>query len=319
MSHGLINRDTMYAKLESSYGVDPTIAGTDAVLILGVQHSPDRLRLIERPALTGALGQPQQAYGGMLEQVQITAELRGSGSAGTAPEIGPLLKACGLLETVNASTSVVYTPQSGTIESCTIHYYSSVDGSSSRVRHILLGCRGSFTIQANAGGNPEIRFTMVGRRANPTDQSALSPTFDSTVPYGLRGLSVTVGAVSNLVVQGFNFDCGNAVEVPDNLNDSEGYGNITIVRRDPTLTVSRHHELVATIAPWADLVAGTTRAFDTGVIGSTAGNRWRLQASNLAYRNVQPGEANGMRTIESTFGCTASTVGGSDHFTLTFT
>ena len=319
MSHGRIKRDVVYAKVESTYGTDSVPTGTDAVLILSLQHAPDRLRLVPRPALTGALGNPQQAYAGMLESITITAELRGSGSAGTAPEIAPLLLACGLAETVVASTSVTYAPQAGTIQSCTIYYYKSVDGSTSRVRHILLGCRGTATISANAGQNGTITFTMTGRRANPTDQTALSPTFDSTVPQALRGMSATLGGVGSLVIQGFDVDLGNQIVVPDNLNDSEGYGNITLVEREPVLTLRRHDELVATLAPWADLVAGTQRAFDSGLVGGTAGNRWRFQAPQAAYRDVQPGEADQMRTLESTFGCTASTVGGSDHFSLAYT
>ena len=318
MSHGLIKRDTIYAKIESTYGTDSVPTGSDAVLILSMKHSLDRLRMVPRPALTGSLGNPQQAYGGTLESIEIEAELRGSGAAGTAPEIGPLLRACGMSETVVASTSVTYAPQSSTIESCTIYYYKSVDGSTSRVRHILLGCRGTAVVTANAGGNSSIRFTMTGRRANPTDQTALTPTFDTTVPVGIKGLSVTLGGVTS-VVQGFEFDAGNSIVVPDNINDSEGYGNITIVERDPTLTISRHDDLVATLAPFADLVAGATRAFDSGTVGSSAGNRWRLQAPTAAYRNVTPGEADQMRTIQSVFGCTASTVGGSDHYSLAFT
>ncbi len=319
MSHGLIKRDTIYAKIETTYGTDSVPVGGDAVLILSLQHAPDRLRLVPRPALTGALGNPQQAYAGMLETITITTELRGSGTAGTAPEIGPLLRACGLSETVSAGTSVTYAPQGGTIESCTIYYFKSVDGSTSRVRHILVGCRGTAVINAEAGTNGTVTFTMTGRRANPTDQSALSPTFDATVPVAIRNLTCTLGGVSNLVIQGFDVDLGNQIVVPDNLNDVEGYGNITLVERDPVLTLRRHDELVATLAPFADLVAGTTRAFDSSVVGGTAGNRWRFQASNAAYRGVSPGEAEGMRTIESVFGCTASSVGGSDHFTLVFT
>jgi len=319
MAHGLISRDTIYAKIETTYGTDSVPVGGDAVLVRSVQHALANTRMVARPAITGSLSNPQQAYGGTLESVTIVAEMRGSGAAGAVPEIGPLLRACGLAEAVNVGTSVVYTPQAGAIESCTVYYFKSVDGGATRVRHILTGCRGTFTIAANAGEVGLITFNLTGRRANPTDQSPLVPTYDATVPVGMRGLSVAVGGVAGLVVQGFTFDAGNDVQPPDNVNDSEGYGNLTLVSRDPTLTLSRHDELVATIAPFADLVAGTNRAFDSGVIGSTAGNRWRLQAGTLAYRNVQPGEANGMRTIESTFGCTASTVGGDNNFTLTFT
>jgi|GEM_PF-390705 hypothetical protein len=318
MSHGPIQRDTIFAKLETTYGTDPTPTGSNAILVRSIQHGFDRLRMVPRPVLTGALGQEPQVYAGSLEAITIECELKGSGQAGTAPEFGPLLRACGLAETVVASTSVTYAPQSGSIESCTIYYYKAVDNSSIRVRHILTGCRGNVQIVANTGDYPILRFMMVGRRATPTDQSALSPTYDATTPLALRGLTVSLGSVQG-VVQSFELDVGHTIDVPDNMNNSEGYGEITIIDRDPVLTLTRHDERIATINPWGDLSGGTARAFDTGTVGSSAGNRWRLQASKCYYRNLESGEANGMRTIQSVFGCHASTVGGSDHFTLAFT
>ena len=62
-------------------------------------------------------------------------ELAGSGTAGTAPRYGALLQACGLSETIVASTSVTYAPVSSAFSSATIYFNN--DG----IRHILTGCR----------------------------------------------------------------------------------------------------------------------------------------------------------------------------------
>ncbi|MCK7495178.1 MAG: hypothetical protein MZW92_31855 [Comamonadaceae bacterium] len=43
-------------------------------------------------------------------QLTFDVEIKGSGAAGTAPELGVLLKGCGFGETVVAVTSVTYAP-----------------------------------------------------------------------------------------------------------------------------------------------------------------------------------------------------------------
>ena len=75
----------------------------------------------------------------------FSVELAGSGTAGTAPRYGNVTKACGFSETVASNTSVTYEPISASFSSVTIHY--NTDG----VRHIVNGCRGSFTINASVG------------------------------------------------------------------------------------------------------------------------------------------------------------------------
>ena len=46
------------------------------------------------------------------QRVEVTfeVEMAGSGTAGTAPAFGPLLKACGNSETIVTDTSVTYAP-----------------------------------------------------------------------------------------------------------------------------------------------------------------------------------------------------------------
>lgn len=302
MGHGLIKRELLLGKAETTYGTDAVPVGSDCILVRNVSHAPERLRMVQRGAIRSSFGELQHIYGGMLEALSFECEVKGSGAAGTAPEIGPFLKACGMQETVVASTSVTYAPTSSSIGSSTIHYYKAGAGANTQVRHVLLGCRGNVEFVYQAGDILIARFSFIGRRANPTDQTLPTPTYDTTVPLAIRGLSTTVGGVSGLTIQNYSLNMNNQIVVPDSVNDSEGFGEITIAGRDPTMELNRHHELVATIAPWADMVAGTSRAFVSGTLGSTAGNRIALTAGQMHYRGITVGEDNGMRTEAYSFG-----------------
>ncbi len=317
MGHGLIKRELLQAEVEITYGTDPTPAATDSILVRNINHAPDRLRMVRRGAIRTSLGELQHIYGGMLEAISFECEVKGSGAAGTAPEIGPLFKACGLQETIVGATSVTYAPRSSGIESTTIHYYKAAAGAGTQVRHILLGCRGNLELVYTAGDILLARFSLVGRRANPTDQSLPTPTYDSTVPIAIRGMSTTIGGVAGLVIQNYTLNLNNEVVVPDDLNDSEGFGQITIAGRDPTIELNRHHELVATITPWADMVAGTNRAFLSGTLGTVAGNRIALSAAQMHYRGISHGDDNGMRTEADSFGLHEAAV--DSDFAIAFT
>ena len=96
-------------------------------------------------------------------QLTIEVELAGSGAAGTAPAWDPLMRSCGNSVATVASTSVTYAPESTTHESCTIHYFD--DG----IRHVVIGSRGSWSLNAEVGQIPVLTFTMTGRYATPTD------------------------------------------------------------------------------------------------------------------------------------------------------
>lgn len=318
MSHGLIKRELIQAEIEITYGTDPTPAATDVVLVRNIAHTADRLRMARRGAIRTSLGELQHIYGGSLEAISFECEVKGSGTAGTAPEIDALLRACGLKVATVASTSNTYSPTSTSLESCTIHYYAAAAGANTQVRHILTGCRGNVEFVYTTGDILLARFSMVGTRSTPTDQTLPTPTYDATVPQAVKGLSTTIGGVANLVIQGYTLNLNNEIIVPDNLNDTEGYGQIMIAGRDPTLELTRHNELVATIAPWADIIAGTARAFVSGTLGSTAGNRIALNAGQMHYRGIAPSDDSGIRAATYSFGLhETSTV--DTEFTLVFT
>lgn len=168
----LVNREVLLAKIETTYNRDPApVAGTDAILAESLAWSNAGLKMVERPALRANLNSLKKLYAGSMMALSITCEMKGSGAAGTAPEIGPLLRACGCSETISGGVSVTYKPVSTGHESVTLYLYQ--DGT----RLKLTGCRGSAEFSLAAGGKPMVTFNLTGHTYEKgTAQSATATT-----------------------------------------------------------------------------------------------------------------------------------------------
>ncbi len=302
----LIKRELILFKIESTYNTDAVpVIGTDAVYVENPSWSNEGARMIDRNNVgSGALDTSRKIYGGSLQTVAFDVEIKGSGAAGTAPELGAMLRACGLSETVVASTSVTYAPVDTGLESGTIYYYQ--DGK----RKILTGCRGNVSFNLTAGEVGKASFTFTGHVGTESDQTFPSASFDSTLPAAIVGLtSFALGGVS-LEFTTLEFGLNNTIATPPSAVASDGFGQVRITGRDLAGTIDPEDALVATNDHLAKWRAGTTQALDTGVIGS-AGNQFRLQGTNAAYRDVGPGDRDGVRTLAIGFGV--------DDFSLAFT
>jgi hypothetical protein len=288
-----ISNEVILAKTESSYGVDPTpVVATNSILIRNANLTLEGLRMNDRAAIRGSIGQLQKVYGGALARITFECEVKGSGTAGTAPEIGPLLEACGMDETIVAVTSVTYQPVSTGHESVTIYYFEG-----GRKRHVITGCRGTATIRVEAGGIMLIAFEFVGHHAIPSDQTQPVPVYNSTVPRAALGMAVSVNGVTAIVAKSWEFSLNNVIAMPPSLAATDGYGDIILTGRDVTGSIVIETELVSVIDIATILRAGTRFAFASGTLGSVAGNRVALStpSSSTYFTNTELQDADGLR------------------------
>jgi len=306
----LVNREVILAKIESTYGTDPTPVATDGILIENISWSQEGLRMNDRPAVRASIGTLQQVYGGALKTISFDVEIKGSGTAGTPPEADVLLRACGLGVTNVASTSDTYAPVSTAFESITIYYYQ--DG----MRYILTGCRGNVAFNFETGAIGKMSFTMTGHIGTVADIALITPTLDSTVPEPVLSAAVTVGGFA-AIVNAFTFDMSNTIATAPDMGASDGYGEVQITKRDVNGSYDPEAELIATEDPHADLIAGTQLAMDLNTVGSTGGNIYNLTMPVLSYRDLSPGDRDGVRTYEIPFGAAESS--GDDELSLVFT
>lgn len=114
MSTPLLTRKRIIlAKIEGTYGTDPTPTGaSNAILVRNFTVTPMESDFADRDLIRPYLGRSEQLPAGIRMMAEFECELAGSGTAGTAPAWGPLLRACAFSQTLTAS-AVTGTAQSG--------------------------------------------------------------------------------------------------------------------------------------------------------------------------------------------------------------
>lgn len=308
----LVNREVILAKIEGTYGVDSVpVEGTDAMLVENVSWSNEGLRMNERPAVRANIGMLQQVYGGRLMTVTFDVEIKGGdGAVDVPPEFGPLLRACGFGETINAAVDVTYEPVSTGHESVTIYYFQ--DG----IRYNIVGCRGNVSFNLETGALGKMTFTLTGHIDGVTDVALASPTYLTNVPAPLIGVPFTIGGFS-AIINALTWDMSNTLAMPPDISASDGFAEVQLTQRDPNGSYDPESELLATEDPLTDLEDGTILALTTGVIGTSPGNAYQIDMPGVSYRDVSPGDRDGVRTYDVPFGMAEST--GDDEVTIVFT
>lgn len=159
------------AKTEVTYGTDPVPTGAaNAMLASNLSINPLNAQNVNRDLERGFMGGSEQLVGNRFVECGFDIECVGSGTAGTAPAWGPVLKACGFAETLTGVVRVDYTPVSAAFDSVTIYWYD--DG----LLHKLTGARGSVQFKMSAGGRPMLSFSFKGLYNAPTAAANAVPT-----------------------------------------------------------------------------------------------------------------------------------------------
>lgn len=98
---------TVYAKMQPALGTPATVAATDALdVLMDSSFVQPKGNLIDRGLVRGGRWPSKKAVGGRWGEGALNLELRGSGTAGTAPEFGPLLETLLGTETTNVAGTV---------------------------------------------------------------------------------------------------------------------------------------------------------------------------------------------------------------------
>lgn len=310
---GLTNREVILAKLEVTYGVDPVpVEADNAILVENIGWSNEGLRMNERPAVRQNIGMLQMVFGGTLRAMTFDVELKGGGGAvDLPPEFGPLLRACGFGETINAAADVQYAPVSTGHESVTIYYFE--DGK----RHIVTGCVGNVSFNLEAGALGKMSFTFTGHLVDVTDVALPpSPVYQINVPPPVINTPFTIGGFA-AIINALTFDMSNTVATPPDVSASDGYSQVRITQRDVQGSYDPEAVLIAANDPFTDLSAGTPLVTAMGVIGSDVGNRIQLDFVRAYNKDVSPGDRDGVRTYDIPLGF--AEVAGDDEVNITFT
>lgn len=171
-------------------------------------------------------------------------------AAGTAPNWGPLIRACGCAQTIVAATSVTYTPVSDLLDSVTLYF--QLGGT----RYVMRGARGNLKVALSSQGSPMMQFSFLGlfQVATEVVRPAITPSgwADPLLASNTNTPILTVNGVS-VKAKDFSFDMGNKVE-PRLLIGSD---SIQITDRAETIEARVEAEVLSTLNPYALAIAQT--------------------------------------------------------------
>lgn len=278
------------AKTETTYGTDAAPTGAaNAMVMTDVTVSPLQGEQVDRELMLAYFGQQAVRLVGNYVELQGSVEIAGSGTAGTAPAYAPLLRACGMSETIVAATSVTYAPVSASQESASL--YVNMDG----VLHKLLGARGTWTLNMAPKAIPRIAFTLRGLFAPVTD--AALPV--QTLTAWREPLTVGEGNTPTWLLHGYaalgeslSLDFGNTVEV----RNLVGEDSIQITDRKSSGTMVNQAGMVAE-KDWIGIAKAHTRGALSIVHGLTAGNIFEIAAPQVQIGRPTLGNTQGITNV----------------------
>jgi hypothetical protein len=308
----LSRKRLILAKTETTYGTDPTPTGAaNAILVRNLEITPLQADTVTRDLIRPYLGNSDQLLAQTRVEVTFEVELAGSGTAGTAPAYGPVLKACGLSETVAASTSVTYAPVSASFSSVTIYFHN--DG----IRHKVTGCRGTFELNAEVGQIPVISFTMTGIYNAPTDEALPSPTYaDQAAPLIFKN-----GNTSNFSIfsysgclQSLSFQMANEVVYRELVGCTK---ESLIVNRAPAGDVVIEAPSIAT-KDFFTIATGSSTGSISFQHGGTAGNIVTFTTAQSDIANPSYSDQDGIQMLNLPY-VAVPTSAGNDELSLVYT
>ncbi len=295
------------AKIETTYGTDAVPTGAvNAMQMTNVSFQPSVGQEENRDLVTPYMGHQGVILTGSHATLSGEVEIAGAGVAGAAPAYGPLLRACGLAEVVSAGVDVEYSPVSSGHEAVTIYF------SSDRNRHVLLGARGTLTLQLTPLRIPRFAFTLTGLLGTVSD--AALPTVDLTdfkkpLPVNKANTTFSLHGLAG-ACEGVTMDLGNDIQ-PRMLI---GHESIQQVDRQMTGSAIMEAVVLATKNWFAVAEAGTTGAL-SAVHGVAAGNIVEFTAP--AVQIGRPNYGEGQRIINNTLPLMFTTSAGNDEFKIT--
>lgn len=219
------------AMLESTYGTDPVpTAIANAMLFQQVDWALLG-EVAERPLALPHMGNDPFSVVARGCSLSGEVELATSGTAGTPPAWAPLMRACGMAQTITPSTRVEYTTVSSAHESAVFYHY--LDGT----LHRGTGVRGDFTVELIARQLPKLRFSLTGLYNVPTAVGVPTPTLTAfQTPLAVE--PVVTGMVNfggnSVPFSSFRYTHGNRLvrqEIP-------GRSRVLIEQRAPSMEIT---------------------------------------------------------------------------------
>jgi hypothetical protein len=295
------------ARIEAEYGTLATATGTHAVLATEVTLTPMEGSDVDRDLDQPFMGPSGTIASGLHQKLAFKVELTGSGTPGTAPAWGPLLRACGCAEVVTAGTDVTYNPVSTGHESVSLFMY--VGGT----LHRIPGARGTARLELTAQSIPTIGFEFTGLFLEPVDQASVAPSYASwQTPEVASDRNTPAFQIDgeDRVLRTLTLDLACAIE-PRFLVGSE---QIRITDREDVLSATIEAVPLADWNPYAAAAASATVPVRL-THGGNEGRRVTLDVPRAQVQRPQ-GIEHPQNVVEWPLRFSPIPLAGNDHWTL---
>lgn len=305
------------AAIESLEGTAETLEGADALLVSNFSFKPNTPPN-DRENTSSSMSQFAAVMGARSAVIEFDVEIKGSGTPGTPPEWGKLLKACGFAETTAASpASVAYAPTSAYggspvgIPTLTLGGY--LDG----VRKMIWGARGDVSIKLPTGKPGILHFTFTGADFSVEDVALLSSgvSYQTTMPPVFADANLTIDSYAAILAN-LEMKMNNAIALREDANSASGYISAKIAARKPSLSFDPEMVTVATYDFYGKLRSNNQGALSC-VLGSAAGNIITMTAPKVQYVGINPADRNGLNTLG--IDCRLNRNSGDDELVITLT
>jgi len=311
----LTRRTVILAGREATYGTDPALGSTNAILAFDIDLDI-KGEVLERDVLRDTLSRMPHVVGMKECSLSFKAELKGAGLTGTSPtastDIGLLYSGCGFNTGVVTGTTLVYSLVSQESEMNSIAFKVEKDGN----YHKVLGARGTVKFNLEAGKYGVVEFEF---------QGLYDPVTAGTI-HDISGLTENKPPIvynSSFQIAGFSPVC-SAAEIDiavgvvrrDNLNAQYGVEGFRLTSRKPMLNFNADAVVEASNPFWGDWEGEVVDTFGIQ-IGSDPGNIVMF-TGHFQYESNKYGDQDGV----SKYDCVAALVSSSstskdDELTIT--
>jgi hypothetical protein len=213
------NTKILLAKIETNYGTDSApAAATDAILARDISLTPMEGSDVSRELEMPWMGNDTTLVAELHMKLSFRVEFAASGTAGTAPRWGALMRACGCAQVISTGVSVTYNPVTDNHES--VSFWLWIGGT----RYVMRGVRGNFRIEIAASGIPYIAFDFWGLFSQPDDLGRPAPTLTAwPLPQIASNANTPQLTTSGFepILRNLTFDLGNTVEPRLLINNEE--------------------------------------------------------------------------------------------------
>jgi hypothetical protein len=309
----LDRKKLILAKIETAYGTDSAPTGAaNAILTTGLKITPMEGEDVDRELDTPWFGAQPTIPASLHAKVSFAVDLEPSGTAGTAPGWGVLMRACAMAQTISAGVSVTYSPITNVPhDAVTIHV--NLDG----VNYVVLGARGTVKLAMASQAIPKLEFEFQGLWTAPTDVAAPTPVytaFAKPLVSNVTNTPVFTVNATTLRLQKLSFDLANEIE---NRFLIGGTDEVIITDRKPMIEMEVEARPMATLNPYT-LARDQTTVPLVLQHGVAAGRRATLNVPRLQLmRPDSPGADQGRIMFPLKGSVLPNT--GNDEFTLVLT